>query len=589
MDRLIYLTAWRIVLLWCLIPAARADFAAYSFFGGAGSTISNVTRLGIADRLVLNQPIVFENFDSGAEGPVSLAGWSARQFTDPIAGHADSKLNDPLSDAYLGWVLISRSRLQAVFGSERLRVAPGQELNGAPVTVLLSGTLLYAESDLRGGSQVQYLFSPAYDLTGQRGIVLAFNSAYTQNQDSIAGVEFSLDGGQSWKPVIYMIDRDDMVRLPDGTVDAVATLNNRQSDVATYRNPNTGAQQGGYYGAFIAAPISQNLAPYISGRINGDQVESKRLEVFRLPEADDHPGVIFRLFQAGTASWYWGIDNWGLYQVPYVDQAAVRLKNFKDGETTSMTATLSVTGRPLSALVSSPPAASVSPAAGTEAKTAFEVSLDSAGNTVLCPGTAHSLDLEGLDPQKAYESVLYNDNGVGGGATGNPLSYTLSGAEAFRNASSVHANLALISGDQNQTVTIDVTDNSRADRGFICRFTGIRSGPDGDVRISFSSAETTSLTAMKLVETTVQAVALAAAQQVSVNAATLTGVLNTETAAPVYLYWGLTNGGTAGNLWQHAQFLGNLSPGPFTASLADLATFKEYFYAFQAAGPDEQA
>ncbi|MEK7677224.1 MAG: thrombospondin type 3 repeat-containing protein [Verrucomicrobiota bacterium] len=589
MDRVIYLIAWRIALLSCLIAAARADFVAYTFFGAAGSSVSNVTRLGIAGRLILNQPIVFESFDSGAEGPVSLAGWSARQFTDPIAGHAGNNLNDPLSDAYLGWVLISQSRLQSVFGGERLRVAPGQELNGAPITALLSGNLLYAESDLRSGSQVQYIFSPAYDLTGKHGIVLAFNSAYTQNQDSMTGVEFSLDGGQSWKPVICMIDRDDIVRLPDGTVDAVVTLTSRRTDVATYRDPATGTQQGGYYGAFLAAPISQNLAPYISGRINDNQVESKRLEVFRLPEADDHPRVLFRLFQAGTASWFWGIDNWGLYQVPCVDQAAVRLKNYKNGEAASVTATLSVSGRPLSAMVPSPTAVGVSPAAGTEAKAAFEVSLDSAGNTVLYPGTVHALDLEGLDPQKAYELVLYSDNGAGGGATGNRLSYTLSGAETFRNASSTHAALAVLSGDQNQTVTIDVTDNSRADRGFICRFTGLRSGSDGEVRISFSSAETTCLTALKLVETTVQTVALAAAPEVTENAATLTGVLNTETAAPVYLYWGLTNGGTASNLWQHAQFLGHFSPGQFTASLTDLAAFKQYFYAFQVAGPAEQA
>ena len=140
MDRVIYLIAWRIALLSCLIAAARADFVAYTFFGAAGSSVSNVTRLGIAGRLILNQPIVFESFDSGAEGPVSLAGWSARQFTDPIAGHAGNNLNDPLSDAYLGWVLISQSRLQSVFGGERLRVAPGQELNGAPITALLSGT-----------------------------------------------------------------------------------------------------------------------------------------------------------------------------------------------------------------------------------------------------------------------------------------------------------------------------------------------------------------------------------------------------------------------------------------------------------------
>ena len=35
-----------------------------------------------------------------------------------------------------------------------------------------------------------------------------------------------------------------------------------------------------------------------------------------VPGADNQPSVQFRMFQVGTGSWYWGIDNWGIYSVP---------------------------------------------------------------------------------------------------------------------------------------------------------------------------------------------------------------------------------------------------------------------------------
>jgi len=55
------------------------------------------------------------------------------------------------------------------------------------------------------------------------------------------------------------------------------------------------------------------LAPYISGRIDDDAVESKRVEYFRIAQADNQPRVRFRFAYAGTDSWYWGIDDFGIY------------------------------------------------------------------------------------------------------------------------------------------------------------------------------------------------------------------------------------------------------------------------------------
>src|SRR5262249_10209603 len=107
----------------------------------------------------------------------------------------------------------------------------------------------------------------------------------------------------------------DVVVGGDGAVDAVATFNNPQNDVAKYTDPATGEQKGGNYGAFIAAPITQDLAPYISPRVQDDQVKSKRAELFRLDKAANQAKVRFRFDHAGTDSWYWGIDDFGLYNI----------------------------------------------------------------------------------------------------------------------------------------------------------------------------------------------------------------------------------------------------------------------------------
>src|SRR6185295_1309137 len=75
------------------------------------------------------------------------------------------------------------------------------------------------------------------------------------------------------------------------------------------------------FGFFLKAPITSALAPYIEGRVNDDGTESKRIELFRVPGADNQKTVQFRLFQAGTSSWYWAIDNWGVYSVPSLGTA----------------------------------------------------------------------------------------------------------------------------------------------------------------------------------------------------------------------------------------------------------------------------
>jgi len=96
------------------------------------------------------------------------------------------------------------------------------------------------------------------------------------------------------------------------TVDAEATLTTEYGDVARYTDEQ-GKDIGGTYGAFLVAPIWAALAPYIQGRIDDSPSKSKRVECFRLPEADNQSKIRFRFGHPGTDNLYFGFDYFGLY------------------------------------------------------------------------------------------------------------------------------------------------------------------------------------------------------------------------------------------------------------------------------------
>jgi hypothetical protein len=255
--------------------------------------------------LFVPTPIALETFDAVAEESLP-AGWSVTNATSTIVAGPD--LNNVDSDSYLNWVVISSNRFATVFDQRRLNKTL-VVTNGSVVGSLISGNFAYAESDNRGGSQVQMLFSPDFDLTGQTNIYLSFHSIYEQNQDSIGAVEYSIDEGVTWLPALYMIDQVDVYRNDSGEVDAERTLNTPDADGAAY---------GQSYGTFIGATVSPALAPFISPRVNDNPTESKRVEFLRLAQADNQAKVRLRFMQAGTGSWYFGIDNVGLYSVTRV-------------------------------------------------------------------------------------------------------------------------------------------------------------------------------------------------------------------------------------------------------------------------------
>jgi len=239
-------------------------------------------------------PVWFENFDGIAEAALPT-GWTATNLTTVLNTNLD--LNDPESASYENFVVVSTNRLGSVFNNRRFNVRPAT-LNGQVVTSLMSGNIAYAESDNRGGNQVQVLFSPAINLTGISNVQLMFNSIYEQNQDSLGAVEYSIDDGGTWLPLLYMIEQADVI-----AGDPVATLGTARSDQA----------YGLGYGAFIGATVDPSFGPYISGRIDDDPTESKQIEVFSLPQAANQTNVRLRFLQTGTGSWYFGLDDVGIY------------------------------------------------------------------------------------------------------------------------------------------------------------------------------------------------------------------------------------------------------------------------------------
>lgn len=313
-----------------------------------------------AATLTLPAPLFFENFDAVPEGSLP-AGWSATNFTEVLTPAIDFANLD--SAAYAGWTVLNVSRFSgplvqysnpanpAPVYQRVLSVNPGDVVNGQPVTNLASGRCLFANSGYRRGrSQVQYLFSPDYDFRGKSNVFLSFHSIYEQNQDSFGAVEYSTNQGVGWLPVVYMLDSADLLSTA-GAVDPVATLSTIYADVATYLESGGSIVRGGYYGAFIAVASNlwSTLGPFLSGRVNDDPVESKRVELFRLTSADNQARVRFRFAHAGTDSWYFGVDDFGLYSInasdlPSVAAAAPRALRLSAG--TTATFSVAATGVP---------------------------------------------------------------------------------------------------------------------------------------------------------------------------------------------------------------------------------------------------
>ena len=301
-------------------PALLAPFSTHTYgigWSDNGSPVTSKTNeftFSVApySSVNLGPPLYLENFDELAEGTLP-SGWSATNATDPDIPGLD--LNNFHSDSYLNWVVISMTTLSNLFnvtpgGSDylgTLDVAPNQFVNGLAVTNLINTNFILAASTDRFGNQVQTLFTRDYDLRGKTNVYLSFHSIYTQNQNSLGSVEYSINGGATWLPALYMLDGPSILHDARGNIDASNTLAVLHTDVPPPGN----------YGAFIAVSSIQwaGLAPFISARVNNDQIESKRVELVRLVQADNQATVRFRFEQAGQNSWFFGIDDFGIYSL----------------------------------------------------------------------------------------------------------------------------------------------------------------------------------------------------------------------------------------------------------------------------------
>ena len=288
--------------------------------------VTNAFQVANYRNIELPTPWVFENFDAIPEGQVP-AGWTRKSYVEIVNPELD--FGNLGSAAYADWTTVEASRFNGSFvtynnpenpadwGTDYQRVNvpnPANVVNGQILNEPLArGRFLFSTSGYSiGRSQVMHITTPDYNLSGRTNVQVAFKSLWEQNQDSIAALEYSIDGGAQWLPLAYLIDEADLVKAEDGSLDAEATLNKEHGDVANYTD-DAGTVIGGTYGAFIGAPITASLAPFIQGRVNDNRVESKRYEVFRLSSADNQSKVRFRFTHAGTDSWYWGIDDFGLY------------------------------------------------------------------------------------------------------------------------------------------------------------------------------------------------------------------------------------------------------------------------------------
>lgn len=312
----------------------------FSDNGAPVTTQTNEFSFTVADyyNFLLSSPLYLETFDSTPEGSLP-AGWNSYGFSgqaDPVCNPSSPDiggLQDLHSACYTNWVVVNSARFnsnmltyaahtpeldyQRVLNTSRINV-----VNGNVVQNLAQGNIAFGNSGYQNanGSQIVYLFSPDFDLTGRTNVYLAYHSLWEQNQDSIGAVEYSIDEGATWLPIVYMLEDPDIVRDSEGRIDAAATLSAMHGDVATYVDPVDMQMKGGYYGAFIGVESNRwaQLGPFISARVNDDPAESKRVEVFRLFAADNQPKVRLRFAHAGTDSWYFGIDNVGLYSLSVV-------------------------------------------------------------------------------------------------------------------------------------------------------------------------------------------------------------------------------------------------------------------------------
>jgi hypothetical protein len=310
----------------------------------AGATSNTWSFTVVAyQNISLPTPFYLETFDGlteNASGPTPLPpGWTVDNQSWPQT--SGFSLDDLSSDSYADWVLISSDREFSWAGGSVKEPAdrtdlPPIVLNGQLLSIsnFLSGNLMWAESDQRCGScwgQYQEMFTGDIDCSGRSNVFVAFNSFYEQNQDNMNLVEYSIDGGTNWMPVRYFFctqgggEQSDIYYTNNAAGKPVIDIGQTFSLPDPNRNwapwpagctdTSVCPPNSTNYGIYVKAPISTNMIPFIVGYTNDDTMSSKEIVVVRLAQADGQKKVRFRFLDDGTSSWFWGIDNFGLYEI----------------------------------------------------------------------------------------------------------------------------------------------------------------------------------------------------------------------------------------------------------------------------------
>ncbi len=257
--------------------------------------------------------------------------WFVWNFDASEGAVEDGKFDptDPNSQAYANFLEVDAAAFAGI-ESDSANIAPFEILNGQPITQLAFNNILIAESDNRSGSgagQVQFAVSRSFNLSKAANPVLVWSNLKKQNQDDFAGMEYTVDGGAHWAPVMYCLDGGKFGSDPaDVVVNFDGTVNVAVSFAYSSDTPKWTDAQGIYhstYGDAVAAKIDPALGPFFAPRINDDKFEGKRMEAVRLPLAAGKSDVRLRLGQLGTCSWYFGVDNLAIYDIPLTLPGAV--------------------------------------------------------------------------------------------------------------------------------------------------------------------------------------------------------------------------------------------------------------------------
>ena len=323
---------------------------------GAYSRTQQWTFYNLQSLVLPATPVAGENFDAYPEAPdaahAAPPGWVLSNYSWLETGASGFGANGGVvwdltaqaNDPYLNWCMVSTDTGSAL-EAEILQNDTSQTINGIPVTDTrwMSNNCLFAASDSRarrvsiGGvnqpndyaPQIQFAVSAPFNLSTVTNPVLTFSSGVriSGNGEEDA-LEYSVDGGTTWLPGMFMFNANRLFLNPDGTYDAMKIFTNVWTDVARFpvvQDPTTrdfisAGPLGQKFGDVLKVPITPALSPYIVNR--NDTALSRKVEGIRLPEASKKSDVRLRFTHYGSCGWEWAVDNIAFYDVPPATGAA---------------------------------------------------------------------------------------------------------------------------------------------------------------------------------------------------------------------------------------------------------------------------